>query len=169
MSEVFRTMIVPASLARALAVGLLAGCASHNARDTYAHGDLDRDGCIAYRCQVYCRDDATSDHVKAFRAGTIDEGERAQLKRLALWTAGDTVTTVGALALCEAAREANPILGPDPSPVAVIAYNGIAYAYAYTAAKRTPAWCSSERPIRTMANIRAAVSVTNAVVLAVCP
>lgn len=147
----------------------LSACASHNARDTYAHGDLDRDGCIAYRCQVYCRDDATSDHVKAFRAGTIDEGERAQLKRLALWTAGDTVTTVGALALCEAAREANPILGPNPSPVAVIAYNGVAYAYAYHAAKRTPAWCSSERPIRTMANIRAAVSVTNAVVLAVCP
>lgn len=147
---------------------LLTACASANRKDTVAHGDLDRDGCIAYRCQVYCRDDATRDQVKAFRAGTIDEGERAQLKRLALWTTGDTVTTVAALSLCEAAREANPILGPHPSPLAVIAYNGAAYAYAYQSAKRTPEWCSSERPLRTMANIRAAVSVTNAVVLAVC-
>ena len=146
----------------------LVGCASANKRDTYAHGDLDRDGCIAYRCKVYCRDYATKAQVEAFTAGTLDDGERAQLKRLAIWTTGDTVTTVGALALCEAAREANPILGPDPSPVAVIAYNGIAYAYAYHAAKRTPAWCSSERPLKTMANIRQAVSISNAVVLAVC-
>lgn len=57
MTEVFRTMIVPASLA--LLCLALMGCASHNMRDTYAHGDLDRDGCIAYRCKVYCRDDAT--------------------------------------------------------------------------------------------------------------
>lgn len=147
----------------------MVGCASANMRDTYAHGDIDRDGCIAYRCKVYCRDDATKAQVKAFSVGTIDDGERAQLKRLAIWTAGDTVTTVAALSLCDAAREANPIIGPHPSPLAVIAYNGAAYAYAYHAAKRTPAWCSSERPIRTMANIRAAVSVTNAVVLAVCP
>lgn len=147
---------------------MLAGCASHNMRDSYAHGDLDKDGCIAYRCKVYCRDDATKAQVEAFAAGSLDDGERAQLKRLAIWTTGDTVTTVGALALCEAAREANPILGPDPSPVAVIAYNGIAYAYAYQAAKRTPEWCSSERPLKTMANIRQAVSISNAVVLAVC-
>lgn len=151
-----------------LTIVLLTGCASANMRDTYAHGDFDRDGCIAYRCKVYCRDDATKAQVKAFTAGALDDGERAQLKRLAIWTTGDTVTTVGALALCEAAREANPILGPDPNPVAVIAYNGIAYAYAYQAAKRTPEWCSSERPLKTMANIRQAVSISNAVVLAVC-
>lgn len=151
-----------------LTIVLLTGCASANMRDTYAHGDMDRDGCIAYRCKVYCRDDATKAQVKAFSVGTIDDGERAQLKRLAIWTTGDTVTTVGALALCEAAREANPILGSDPSPVAVIAYNGIAYAYAYQAAKRTPAWCSSERPLKTMVNIRMAVSISNAAVLAVC-
>ena len=148
---------------------MLAGCASHNMKDTVAHGDIDRDGCIAYRCKVYCRDDATKEQVKAFTAGALDDGERAQLKRLAIWTTGDTVTTVGALALCEAARETNPILGPDPSPVAVIAYNGIAYAYAYQAAKRTPAWCSSERPLKTMANIRMAASISKAAVLAVCP
>ena len=166
MNEVFRTIIVPASLA--LLCLALMGCASHNMRDTYAHGDLDCDGCIAYRCKVYCRDDATKEQVKAFSAGTIDDGERAQLKRLAIWTTGDTVTTVGALALCEAAREANPILGPNPSPLAVIAYNGAAYAYAYQSAKRTPAWCSSERPLKTMANIRMAASISNAAVLAVC-
>lgn len=34
---------------------MLAGCASHNMKDTYAHGDIDRDGCIAYRCQMYCK------------------------------------------------------------------------------------------------------------------
>lgn len=163
MSDVFRTMIRAAILAL-----LLTGCASHNTRETVAHGDFDKDGCIAYRCKVYCRTDATKEQVKAFSAGTIDDGERAQLKRLALWTTGDTVTTVGALALCEAAREANPVLGPNPSPVAVIAYNGIAYAYAYQAAKRTPSWCSSERPLKTMANIRMAVSISNAAVLAVC-
>ena len=167
MNEVFRTIIVPASLA--LLCLALMGCASHNMRDTYAHGDLDCDGCIAYRCKVYCRDDATKEQVKEFSAGTIDDGERAQLKRLAIWTTGDTVTTVGALALCEAAREANPILGPNPSPLAVIAYNGVAYVVAKHSAARSPYWCSTERQIRIAANIRVAASINNAVVLAVCP
>lgn len=72
-----------------LCLALLSGCASHNRRDDYAHGDLDRDGCIAYRCEMICREDATEAQRKAFAVGTIDDGEREQLRRLAFWVAGD--------------------------------------------------------------------------------
>lgn len=166
MTEVFRTMIVPASLA--LLCLLLTGCASHNMKDTYAHGDIDRDGCIAYRCRAYCKADATPEQIAAFHAGTVDDGERAQLKRLGFWLAGDTVTTVAALSLCEAAREANPILGPDPSAGVVIAYNGLAYWVSRHDARKSPEWCSSARPIRIAANVRVAASVNNAIVLGLC-
>lgn len=152
-----------------LTIVLLTGCASHNMRDTYAHGDIDRDGCIAYRCQAYCKADATPEQIAAFTAGTIDAGEAAQLKRLAVWTSADAATTIGTLAACEAAREANPILGPHPSPLVVIAYNGITYVLSKRAAANSPYWCSSERPLRIEANIRAAASVSNLVVLAACP
>ncbi len=114
-------MIVVRAFTLALA---LAGCASQNMKDTHAWGDLDRDGCIAYRCQMYCKADATPEQTAAFKAGTVDAEEARQLKRLGGWLAADTATTVAALSLCEAVREANPILGPDPSAFAVIAYNG---------------------------------------------
>ena len=147
----------------------LAGCASHNMRDTYAHGDLDRDGCIAYRCKMYCRTDATPEQIAAFTAGTIDAGEAAQLKRLKLWIGADTATTIGALAVCEAVKEANPILGSNPSAFAVVLYNGIAYAITHHQAAESPYWCSTERQIRIAANIRVAASVNNAIVLGLCP
>lgn len=147
----------------------LSGCvASGNKRDTHAYGDLDRDGCIAYRCKVYCRDDATKEQVKAFNVGGIDAGEQVQLDRLKLWTVGDTATTIGALALCEGVRELNPVLGSSPGPIAVALYNGVTYAYAYQSAKRTPEWCSSERPLRVMVDIRKAVTISNAAVLVLC-
>lgn len=152
-----------------LCLVLLSGCASHNRRDTYAHGDLDRDGCIAYRCEMICREDATEAQRKAFAAGTIDDGEREQLRRLAWWVAGDAGTTIAGLALCESLREMNPIVGADPHPLAVIAYSAAIYAYAWLDAARSPSWCSSARPIRTAANIRVAASISNAVTAAVCP
>jgi len=152
-----------------LCLVLLSGCASNNMKDTYAHGDLDRDGCIAYRCKAYCKADATPEQIAAFTAGTIDDGERAQLKRLGFWLAGDTVTTIAGLSLCAAARELNPILGSGPNPLVVIAYNGVAYAVAKHSAAKSPYWCSTERQIRIAANIRVAASISNAVVLAVCP
>lgn len=147
---------------------LIAGCASANMRDTVAHGDLDRDGCIAYRCQMYCADTATDKQRKAFAAGVIDDAEREALRRLAWGIGGDTATTVAALSLCEGARELNPVLGPSPSPFAVMLYNGIAYAVSYQDAKRSPAWCSSERPLKTMANIRMAASINNAAIVGLC-
>lgn len=152
-----------------LTIVLLAGCASANMRDTYAHGDLDRDGCIAYRCKAYCKADATPEQIAAFTAGTIDAGEAKQLKRLKLWTGADTATTIGALAVCEAVKEANPILGSDPSAFAVVLYNGIAYAITHHQAAESPYWCSTERQIRIAANIRVAASISNAVTAAVCP
>ena len=148
---------------------LLAGCASANMKDTYAHGDMDRDGCIAYRCKAYCRESATAEQRAAFMLGTIDDGEAKQLRRFGWWLTGDTITTIAALSLCETAREANPILGSDPSALAVVAYSGSAYMLARHAAKRSPYWCSSARPIKTAANVRMAVSVSNALVTAVCP
>lgn len=147
---------------------MLAGCASHNMKDTVAHGDLDRDGCIAYRCQMYCKADATPEQVAAFSAGVIDAGEAAQLKRLKLWVGADTATTVGALATCTAVKEANPILGSNPSAFAVVLYNGIAYAITKHQAAESPYWCSTERQIRIAANIRVAASINNAVILAIC-
>lgn len=152
-----------------LALLMLSGCASHNMRETVAHGDLDRDGCIAYRCKAYCKADATPEQIAAFSAGVIDEGERKQLKRLGIWIAGDTATTIAALSLCEAAKEANPFLGPDPSAMAVVILNGIAYAVIRDGAAKSPEWCSSERQIRIAAHIRTAVSVSNAAIAVVCP
>lgn len=146
----------------------LMGCASANMRETVAHGDLDRDGCIAYRCKAYCKADATPEQIKAFNAGVIDEGEAKQLKRLKLWIGADTATTIGALAVCEAVKEANPILGSNPSAFAVVLYNGVAYAITHHQAAESPYWCSTERQIRIAANIRVAASINNAVVLAVC-
>ena len=146
----------------------LVGCASANLRDTYAHGDLDRDGCIAYRCKAYCRADATPEQIEAFKAGVIDAGEAKQLKRLGVWVAGDTATTIAALSVCEAVKEANPILGSNPSAFAVVLYNGVAYAITHHQAAESPYWCSTERQIRIAANIRVAASINNAVVLAVC-
>lgn len=151
-----------------LTIVLLTGCASANMRDTYAHGDMDRDGCIAYRCQSWCRESATPEQIAAFHAGTIDDGEAKQLKRFGFWLTGDTVTTIAGLSLCETAREANKLLGPDPSPFVVIAYNGVAYIFAKHDAAKTPYWCSSERQIRIAANIRAAASISNAVQTVVC-
>lgn len=151
-----------------LSLLLLAGCASHNMRDTVAHGDWDRDGCIAYRCKMYCKSDATPEQIVAFSAGKRDAEEARQLKRLGGWLAADTATTVAALTLCEAAREANPILGSDPSAGVVIAYNGLAYWIAKHDADKSPEWCSSARQIRIAANIRVAASTNNALVLAVC-
>lgn len=148
---------------------LIAGCASANMRDTVAHGDLDRDGCIAYRCQMYCADTATDKQRKAFAAGVIDDAEREALRRLAWGIGGDTATTVAALSLCEGARELNPVLGPSPSPFAVMLYNGIAYAVTKHQAAESPYWCSTERQIRIAANVRVVASINNAVVLAVCP
>lgn len=147
---------------------LIAGCASANMRDTVAHGDLDRHGCIAYRCQMYCADTATDKQRKAFAAGVIDDAEREALRRLAWGIGGDTATTIAALSLCEAARELNPVLGPSPSPFAVMLYNGIAYAVSYQDAKRSPAWCSSARPINTAAAVRGVVILTNAAVIVGC-
>jgi len=148
---------------------LLTSCASHNKRDTHAWGDLDRDGCIAYRCEMYCKADATPEQVKAFRAGTVDELERAALGRLRIGLAGDTATTVAALSLCEGVKELNPLLGASPHPLVVIAYNGIAYWISKHDARKSPEWCSSARPIRIAANIRVAASVNNAIVLGLCP
>ena len=159
-------MIVVRAFTLALA---LAGCASQNMKDTHAWGDLDRDGCIAYRCQMYCKADATPEQTAAFKAGTVDAEEARQLKRLGGWLAADTATTVAALSLCEAVREANPILGPDPSAGVVIAYNGLAYWVSRHDARKSPEWCSSARPIRIAANVRVVASINNAVVLAVCP
>ena len=152
-----------------LTIVLLTGCASANMRDTYAHGDMDRDGCIAYRCQAYCKADATPEQIAAFTAGTIDAGEAAQLKRLKLWGGADAATTIGALTVCEAVKEANPILGSNPSAFAVVLYNGIAYAVTHHQAAESPYWCSTERQIRIAANIRVAASINNAVILAICP
>lgn len=148
---------------------VLAGCASANMKDTYAHGDWDRDGCIAIRCQSWCKESATPEQIAAFHAGTIDDGERAQLKRLGFWLTGDTVTTIAGLSLCAAARELNPIIGSDPNPLLVIAYNGVAYIFAKHDAAKSPYWCSSERPIRIAANVRMAASISNAVQTVVCP
>lgn len=147
----------------------LVGCASANLRDTYAHGDLDRDGCIAYRCKAYCRADATPEQIEAFKAGVIDAGEAKQLKRLGVWVAGDTATTIAALSVCAAAKETNPWLGPDPSAVAVVILGGISYAIIRDGAAKSPEWCSSERQIRIAANIRTAVSISNAAIAVVCP
>lgn len=152
-----------------LTIVLLTGCASANMRDTYAHGDMDRDGCIAYRCKAYCRESATQEQRDAFMAGTIDDGEAKQLRRFGIWLTGDTVTTIAGLSLCEAAREANPIPGADPHPLIVIAYNGSAYYVARRHATKSPYWCSSARPIKTAANVRMAVSISNALVTVVCP
>ena len=158
------------SVVRAFTLALsLAGCASQNMKDTHAWGDLDRDGCIAYRCQMYCKADATPEQIAAFRAGTVDAEEARQLKRLGGWLAADTATTVAALSLCEAVREANKILGSDPSAFAVVLYNGIAYAITHHQAAESPYWCSTERQIRIAANIRVAASINNAVILAICP
>ena len=158
------------NVVRAFTLALsLAGCASQNMKDTHAWGDLDRDGCIAYRCQMYCKADATPEQIAAFRAGTVDAEEARQLKRLGGWLAADTATTVAALSLCEAVREANPILGSDPSAFAVVLYNGIAYAITHHQAAESPYWCSTERQIRIAANIRVAASINNAVILAICP
>lgn len=158
------------SVVRAFTLALsLAGCASQNMKDTHAWGDLDRDGCIAYRCQMYCKADATPEQTAAFKAGTVDAEEARQLKRLGGWLAADTATTVAALSLCEAVREANPILGSDPSAFAVVLYNGIAYAITKNQAAESPYWCSTERQIRIAANIRVAASINNAVILAICP
>jgi hypothetical protein len=147
---------------------LLAGCASHNMRDTVAHGDIDKDGCIAYRCQMYCKADATPEQIAAFQQGTVDPEEAKQLKRLGGWLAADAGTTIAALSLCEAVKEANPIIGSDPSAGVVIAYNGIAYWISKRGAEKSPEWCSSARPIRIAANIRVAASINNAVILGIC-
>ena len=147
----------------------LTGCTSHNTKDTHAWGDLDRDGCIAYRCQMYCKADATPEQVSAFRAGTVDELEKAALGRLKIGLVGDTATTVAALSLCEGVKELNPLLGASSHPLVVIAYNGIAYVVTKHAAEKSPVWCSSARQIRTAANVRAAASINNAVILAICP
>ena len=158
------------SVVRAFTLALaLAGCASQNMKDTHAWGDLDRDGCIAYRCQMYCKADATPEQVSAFRAGTVDELEKAALGRLKIGLVGDTATTVAALSLCEGVKELNPLLGASSHPLVVIAYNGIAYVVTKHAAEKSPVWCSSARQIRTAANVRAAASINNAVILAICP
>ncbi len=147
---------------------MLTACASHNMRETVAHGNLETDGCVAYRCRAYCKADATPEQIAAFSAGVIDAGEAAQLKRLKLWVGADAATTVGALATCTAVKEANPILGSNPSAFAVVLYNGIAYAITKHQAAESPYWCSSERQIRIAANIRVAASINNAVILAIC-
>ncbi len=148
---------------------LLAGCASANMRETVAHGDLDRDGCIAYRCKSYCRGDATQAQIAAFHAGVTDDAERKQLRRLGWGLGADAGSTIAALSLCEGARELNPILGASPSPGIVIAYSAVSYIIARHDARTTPSWCSSARPIRIAANIRVAASISNAVTAAVCP
>ena len=147
---------------------LLAGCASANMRETTAHGDLDRDGCIAYRCEMICREDATPEQRAAFAAGTIDAGERKQLRRLGVWLTADAGTTIAALSLCEAVRELNPALGANPSEWAVAAWGGAIYLVARHDAARSPSWCSSARPIRIAANIRAVAAISNVATLAGC-
>ena len=148
---------------------LLAGCMSHNMRETVAHGDWDRDGCIAIRCESHCRADATPEQVAAFHAGLIDDDEAAQLRRFGWSLGADAGSTIAALTLCEGARELNPILGASPSPGIVIAYSAVSYLIARHDARTTPSWCSSARPIRIAANIRVAASISNAVTAAVCP
>lgn len=151
-----------------LTIVLLTGCASANMRDTYAHGDLDRDGCIAYRCQMYCLESAAPEQIAAFAVGTVDPEEAKQLKRLGGWLAGDTATTIVGLSVCEGAKELNPILGASPNPVAVIAYNGAAYLISRHDARKSPSWCSSARPIRIAANLRMVASLSNAAMAGVC-
>ena len=147
---------------------LLAGCASHNMRETTAHGDWDRDGCIAIRCESHCRADATPEQVAAFHAGVIDDDERKQLRRFGWSLGADAGSTIAALTLCEGARELNPILGASPSPGIVIAYSAVSYIIARHDARTTPYWCSSARPIRIAANIRTVVAVGNVAQLAGC-
>lgn len=152
----------------ALIALIFTGCASHNMRDTVAHGDWDRDGCIAVRCKAYCKETATPEQVAAFHAGVIDDEERAQLDRLRLWVAGDTVSTIAALSLCEGVSEVNPLLGPSPNPAAVVALSGIVYALAVHDAKASPYWCSSARPLKTAANIRMVATISNTTIAGVC-
>ena len=148
---------------------LLAGCVSGNMRETVAHGDMDRDGCIAYRCKAYCRGDATQAQIAAFHAGVIDDDEAKQLRRFGWSLGADAGSTIAALTLCEGARELNPILGASPSPGVVIAYSAVSYMIARHDARTTPSWCSSARPIRIAANVRMVASVSNAVTTVVCP
>jgi len=147
---------------------VLSGCMSHNMRETVAHGDLDRDGCIAIRCESHCRADATPEQVAAFHAGVIDDDERAQLRRFGWGLTADAGSTIAALSLCEGARELNPILGAHPAPLTVVAASGITYLIARHDARATPYWCSSERTIRIAANVRNVVAISNALTTVMC-
>lgn len=147
---------------------LLAGCASANMKDTVALGDWDRDGCIAYRCQAYCRADATPEQIAAFNAGVVDDAEAKQLKRFGWSLGADAGSTIAALSLCEGARELNPLYGAHPAPWMVLAVSGVTYLVARHDARTTPYWCSSARPIRIAANIRTAAAISNVVTLAGC-
>ena len=147
---------------------MLTGCASANMRETVAHGDLDRDGCIAYRCKAYCRADATPEQVAAFHAGVIDDDERKQLRRLGWSLGADAGSTIAALSLCEGARELNPIYGAHPAPWMVLAVSGVTYLVARHDARSSPEWCSSARPLRIAANIRTVAAISNVATLAGC-
>lgn len=147
---------------------LLAGCASANMKDTGAHGDLDRDGCIAYRCQAYCRADATPEQIEAFHAGVEDPEETKQLRRFGWSLGADAGSTIAALSLCEGARELNPIYGAHPAPWMVLAGSGLTYLVARHDARKTPYWCSSARPIRIAANVRTVAAISNVITLAGC-
>lgn len=148
---------------------LLAGCASGNMKDTVAHGDLERDGCIAYRCKSYCRADATPEQIAAFNAGVIDDDEAKQLRRFGWSLGADAGSTIAALSLCEGARELNQMYGgAHPSALTVIAVTGAVYLIARHDARTTPYWCSSARPIRIAANVRAVAAISNVATLAGC-
>lgn len=112
---------------------MLAGCASHNLRDSYAHGDLDKDGCIAYRCKVYCRDDATKAQVEAFAAGSLDDGERAAFKALLWGNAADVAST--GLMLNAGCAEANKLMR---NPLALVGLKVLWLAWWRDAAAQSP-------------------------------
>lgn len=157
------------SVMRAIILSLLlAGCASHNMRETTAHGDLDRDGCIAIRCEAHCRADATPEQIAAFHAGVIDADELKQLRRFGWALGADAGSTIAALSLCTGARELNPAYGSHPTALTVVAVSGAVYLIARHDARTTPYWCSSARPIRIAANIRTVAAISNVATLAGC-
>lgn len=147
---------------------LLIGCASANMKDTVALGDLDRDGCIAIRCEAHCRADATPEQIAAFHAGVVDADELKQLRRFGWSLGADAGSTIAALSLCEGVRELNPAYGAHPTPWVVLAGSGLTYLVVRHDARKTPYWCSSARWINTAATVRTIASISNIVTIGLC-
>lgn len=98
--------------------------------------------------------------VKAVLPGVIDEGERKAIAALCGAAIGDGVSTIVGLT-CAGVREANPLYGASPNPLAVIAVTWATCRWARWDAMQTHAYNSSAPYLTFVATLKGIATLNN--------